>query len=94
MKEIISRLKDCRIEGETVTIKSSPSARDNSALTKLAEAVSSSVLGSVKLQEKAEAVTSKKWVCTICGYVYEGEKLPEGYKCPLCGAGTNAFKEA
>ncbi len=26
----------------------------------------------------------KKFVCTICGYVYEGEKAPE--KCPICGA--------
>ncbi len=22
----------------------------------------------------------KKWVCTVCGYVYEGEQAPE--KCP------------
>ena len=25
----------------------------------------------------------KKWVCTVCGYVYEGENAPE--KCPQCG---------
>ncbi|HAT4282006.1 reverse rubrerythrin, partial [Clostridium perfringens] len=25
----------------------------------------------------------KKFVCTVCGYVYEGEKAPE--KCPVCG---------
>ena len=25
----------------------------------------------------------KKWVCTVCGYVYEGENPPE--KCPQCG---------
>ncbi|WP_418885942.1 rubredoxin-like domain-containing protein, partial [Enterocloster lavalensis] len=24
----------------------------------------------------------KKWVCTVCGYVYEGEQAPE--KCPQC----------
>ncbi|HBI7380317.1 rubredoxin-like domain-containing protein, partial [Clostridium perfringens] len=24
----------------------------------------------------------KKFVCTVCGYVYEGEKAPE--KCPVC----------
>ncbi|WP_125152830.1 NADH peroxidase [Clostridium rectalis] len=33
----------------------------------------------------------KKYVCTICGYVYEGEKAPE--KCPLCGAGADKFIE-
>ena len=25
----------------------------------------------------------KKFVCTVCGYVYEGEAAPE--KCPVCG---------
>ncbi|MDB2106280.1 rubredoxin-like domain-containing protein, partial [Clostridium paraputrificum] len=24
----------------------------------------------------------KKFVCTVCGYVHEGESAPE--KCPLC----------
>ena len=24
-----------------------------------------------------------KWVCKVCGYVYEGENPPE--KCPQCG---------
>ena len=27
----------------------------------------------------------KKYVCTVCGYVYEGDELPEDYECPLCG---------
>ena len=26
----------------------------------------------------------KKWVCSVCGYVYEGENPPE--KCPVCGS--------
>ena len=33
----------------------------------------------------------KKFVCTVCGYVYEGEKAPE--KCPICGAGADKFVE-
>ncbi|APF22107.1 rubredoxin-like domain-containing protein [Clostridium butyricum] len=33
----------------------------------------------------------KKFVCTVCGYVYEGEKAPE--KCPVCGVGTEKFME-
>ena len=35
----------------------------------------------------------KKFVCTVCGYVYEGEDLPEDYECPLCGLGPDAFEE-
>lgn len=33
----------------------------------------------------------KKWECTICGYIHEGEAPPD--ECPLCGAGPEYFKE-
>ena len=33
----------------------------------------------------------KKWVCTVCGYVAEGENPPE--KCPICGAAADKFVE-
>ena len=33
----------------------------------------------------------KKFICTVCGYVYEGEHAPE--KCPICGAPASKFKE-
>lgn len=33
----------------------------------------------------------KKWVCSVCGYVYEGEQPPE--KCPQCGAAGSKFTE-
>lgn len=31
----------------------------------------------------------KKFVCTVCGYVHEGDAAPE--KCPVCGAGADKF---
>ena len=33
----------------------------------------------------------KKWVCTVCGYVYEGENAPEF--CPICKAPASKFIE-
>ncbi|MCX7884810.1 MAG: NADH peroxidase [Caloramator sp.] len=33
----------------------------------------------------------KKWVCTVCGYVHEGEVAPD--KCPQCGAPKEKFIE-
>ncbi len=30
-----------------------------------------------------------KWVCSVCGYVYEGETAPE--KCPVCKAPASKF---
>ena len=36
-----------------------------------------------------------KWVCTFCGYVYDGEipfeELPDDWVCPLCGKPKSAF---
>ncbi|MBQ7354278.1 MAG: flavin reductase [Clostridia bacterium] len=33
------------------------------------------------------------WRCKVCGYVYEGEKLPEDYLCPLCKHGSEDFEK-
>lgn len=33
----------------------------------------------------------KRWVCPVCGYVYEGEAAPE--KCPQCGVPGSKFRE-
>ena len=32
-----------------------------------------------------------KYVCTVCGYVYEGESLPAGFVCPVCKAPASKF---
>lgn len=34
----------------------------------------------------------KKFVCPVCGYVYEGEALPEDFKCPVCKVDGSKFK--
>ena len=34
-----------------------------------------------------------KWKCKVCGYVYEGDELPEDYVCPLCKQPASAFEK-
>ena len=34
----------------------------------------------------------KGYVCSICGYVYEGDTLPEDFVCPICKHGAEAFQ--
>lgn len=33
-----------------------------------------------------------KWKCSICGYIYEADELPDDFKCPICGAGKEYFE--
>ena len=34
----------------------------------------------------------KGYVCKICGYIYEGDELPEDFICPLCKHGAADFE--
>ncbi len=44
----------------------------------------------VKPKPKTEG--RKGWVCKVCGYVYEGDELPEDFVCPLCKHGAADFE--
>lgn len=53
-----------------------------------------------KLTPKAAKKGSKKYKCTVCGYIYNDEKedvkfsdLPDDWTCPLCGAEKEDFIE-
>ena len=35
----------------------------------------------------------KKFVCSVCGYVFEGESIPADFKCPVCKVPGSKFKE-
>lgn len=34
----------------------------------------------------------KKWICEVCGYVYEGDELPADFICPWCKHPASDFK--
>ena len=44
------------------------------------------------VKPKPDTEGKKGWVCKICGYVYEGEELPEDFICPLCKHGAADFE--
>lgn len=41
---------------------------------------------------KQKVPKKRGYVCRICGYVYEGDPLPEDFICPLCGHGAEDFE--
>ena len=44
------------------------------------------------VKPKSQTEGTKGYVCKICGYVYEGEELPEDFICPLCKHGAQDFE--
>ena len=46
-----------------------------------------------KVKPKPQIDGKKGYVCKICGYIYEGETLPEDIICPLCKHGAADFEE-
>ena len=45
------------------------------------------------VKPKPETEGKKGWVCKICGYIYEGEQLPDDFICPLCKHGAADFEK-
>ncbi len=44
------------------------------------------------VKPKPDTAGKKGYVCKICGYVYEGDPLPEDFICPLCKHGASDFE--
>lgn len=44
------------------------------------------------VKPKPETKGKKGFVCKICGYIYEGDELPEDFVCPLCKHGAADFE--
>ena len=42
----------------------------------------------------SEDKAKKGFICTVCGYLYEGDTLPEDYICPLCKHDASYFVPA
>ncbi len=45
------------------------------------------------VKPKPETEGKRGYVCKICGYVYEGDTLPDDFICPLCKHGASDFEE-
>ena len=45
------------------------------------------------VKPKPQTDGKKGFVCKVCGYVYEGDTLPDDFICPLCKHGAADFEE-
>lgn len=44
------------------------------------------------VKPKPQTDGKKGWVCKVCGYIYEGDELPDDFICPLCKHGVSDFE--
>lgn len=47
----------------------------------------------IKAKANETKETRKGWICTVCGYIYEGEILPDDFICPICKHPASDFKK-
>ena len=40
---------------------------------------------------KGDKQPMRKWKCSVCGYIYEGDTLPADFTCPICKQPASAF---
>ena len=94
MKKLLEECRNLTYADTTVTIRSGLSDASRAQVSALAAELSrecSVCPGMTPGSESSDA--AKKFVCKICGYVYEGASLPADFICPLCKRGAGDFEE-
>ena len=92
MDALLSPLKGWSAIEAPLTVKSALRPDQEAQLERLANAVAADVAKD-PAADTDENGEKHRFVCKVCGYVYEGGTLPEDYKCPLCGAGAEYFRQ-
>ncbi|MFR6258896.1 MAG: rubredoxin-like domain-containing protein [Anaerovoracaceae bacterium] len=93
MKAELEKSKNLKISENNVTIKSALNDESIGQIKALADEICQCYKGmtgegSCEIPQEKK---SKGFVCDICGYIYEGDTLPEDFVCPICKVGADKF---
>ena len=67
---------------------------DGEVLSAEASATYAYYFAHIKPAPAVQQQESKKgWICTICGYIYEGDPLPADFICPVCKHPASDFRK-
>ena len=88
MSNSIEKMKNCHTISTSLTIKSSLKESDYQILDNIIDE-----LVCVSNKNDKNNLQTHHWRCNICGYIYEGETIPNNYVCPLCGRPSSDFKK-
>ena len=88
IKSLFEKSKNLTFMEPVVTLRSALSEESAAQL----ELLSKALCGETCAPESVPC-EKKKFVCKICGYVYEGEELPKDFICPICKRGAEDFED-
>ncbi|MBQ1270180.1 MAG: MBL fold metallo-hydrolase [Clostridia bacterium] len=89
MRSMLEKSKNLTYLSHNLTINSALN-EDNIAKLELMMDELNCGSGECSCEEKG---SSRRFECTICGYVHEGDSLPDDFVCPLCKKDKSFFKE-
>ena len=92
MKEMLSFCKNLNFARNTVTLHSALNEDSTAQVAALADELCGGYVAEEEVKAEPE-IKGKKFVCKICGYVYEGDSLPRDFVCPVCKRGAEDFEE-
>ena len=93
MKRLLERSKNLTYAEPAVRIVSALNEESSAQLVALADELCRAPDAYENDGGTAENGAAGKYVCKVCGYVYEGAALPEDFVCPWCKRGAEVFEE-
>ena len=93
MRGMFEKSKNLTFTDTTVTIKSALNADNLAQIDALADELTRETQPAKEAVQEAPAAPKRQFVCSVCGWIYEGESLPADIVCPLCHQGADMFEE-
>ncbi|MBR2029144.1 MAG: MBL fold metallo-hydrolase [Oscillospiraceae bacterium] len=90
MKSMFEKSKDITFAENTVKIMSALNDESTAQLKALAKELCTGAAEETEEEPKGE---TRRFECSVCGYIYEGAELPEDFICPICQLGAEVFEE-
>ena len=93
MSQLLCDMKNIEVLEAPITLKSTLAPGQDQELEGLAKALAASVRGDEPvLVEDNETSKPKGFVCKVCGFIYEGDTLPDNFVCPICHRPARDFE--
>lgn len=92
MTQILGGMKNMEIVTAPVTLKSALAIGQDAELEALADTLAADLRGDAPTAPgDKEEDKPKGFVCKVCGFIYQGDALPDGFECPICHRTAEVF---